>query len=151
MAKEMEPYQITNVQRMTRDREMKKSSVTTVWIFSALFLVLALLGFISDSLPVERAFFETNTILNLTHLITAIGFAVVTKQGVDASIHLIRVFGSAYTLISAIGFMGMNIQIEEQWSYDIYVNFLNYAQFGLGVTLYTFGSILKNSRRLAVA
>jgi len=47
--------------------------------------------------------------------------------------------------------MGMNIQIEEQWSYDIYVNFLNYAQFGLGVTLYTFGSILKNSQRLAVA
>jgi len=115
---------------------MKNSSVITVWIFSALFLVLAILGFISDSLPLERAFFETNTILNLTHLITAIGFAVVTKQGADASIHLIRVFGAAYTLISAIGFMGMNIQIEEQWSYDIYVNFLNHAQFGLG--LYTF-------------
>ncbi len=129
---------------------MKNPSVTTAWIFSALFLVLALLGFISDSLSVERAFLETNTILNLTHLITAIGFAFVAKQSVDESIHLIRVFGLVYMLISAIGFMGMNIQIGAPWSYAIYLNFLNYVQFGLGIILSITGSILKSRRCLVV-
>ena len=90
-----------------------KSSSIIAWTFSVLFLVLALLGFISDSLPVDSAFFETNTILNLAHLITAVGFAVVAKENVDESIYHIQVFGVAYMLISGIGFMGMNIQIGE--------------------------------------
>lgn len=126
---------------------MKNYAVTTAWTFSALFLVLALLGFVSGSMLVGRSLFETNTILNLTHLITAIGFTIVAKQGVGASIHLIRVFGSAYMLISAIGFFGMNMQIEERWSYAIYINFLNYIQFALGTTLYIIGSLLKNQQR----
>ena len=58
---------------------MKISSVTTAWIFSILFLVLAIIGFISDLLPEEKVFLETNIILNFTHLITAMGFALVTK------------------------------------------------------------------------
>ncbi len=117
------------------------------WVSSALFLALALLGFISDSLLIGKALFETNIILNLTHLITAIGLAIVAKQGIDASISLIRVFGSAYMLISAIGFIGMNMQTEGQ---SLHVDFLNYVQFSLGVTLYILGSILKNRRNLEV-
>jgi len=130
---------------------MKNSSGTIAWIFSALFFVLALLGFISDLLPVEKAFLETNTILNLTHLITAVGFAFVAKQGADESIRLIRVFGLTYMLISSIGFLGMNMQIGEQWLYAIYINFLNYVQFGLGVALSILGSILKKRQRLVEA
>lgn len=126
---------------------MKNHVVTTSWTFSILFLVLAVLGFVSDSMPVESSFFETNIILNFTHLLTAIGFAIVAKQGVVASIHLIRVFGSTYMLISAIGFIGMNLQIEERWSYAIYINFLNYSQFTLGTTLYIIGSRLKSQQR----
>lgn len=129
---------------------MKNSSVTTAWIFSILFLVLAIFGFISDLLPEEKAFLETNVILNFTHLITAIGFALVTKEGRDASIHLIRVFGSTYMLISAIGFMGMNMQVADEWSYAIYTNFLNYLQFGLGTALYILGTTLKNRQNLTI-
>ena len=130
---------------------MKNASVITAWTFLVLFLVLALLGFISDSLPIDSAFLETNTILNLTHLMTAVGFAVVAKESVDESIHHIQVFGVAYMLISGIGFMGMNIQIGEPWSYALYLNFLNYVQFGLGVILCISGSMLKKHRRLIVA
>jgi hypothetical protein len=128
-----------------------KSSSTIAWTFSVLFLVLALLGFISDSLPVDSAFFETNTILNFTHLITAVGFAFVAKENVDESIHHIQVFGVAYMMISGIGFMGMNIQIGEPWSYTLYLNFLNYVQFGLGIILCISGSSLKKRRRLILA
>ena len=127
---------------------MKNSSVTTAWIFSILFLVLAITGFISDLLPEEKAFLETNIILNFTHLITAMGFALVTKQGTSSAIHLVRVFGSTYMLISAIGFMGMNIQVADGWSYAIYTNFLNYLQFALGAAMYTLGTILKNRQNL---
>ena len=130
---------------------MKNSSVTTAWIFSILFLVLAITGFISDLLPEEKAFLETNIILNFTHLITAMGFALVTKQGTSSAIHLVRVFGSTYMLISAIGFMGMNIQVADEWSYAIYTNFLNYLQFTLGAAMYTLGTILKNRQNLISA
>jgi len=130
---------------------MKKSSVTTAWIFSILFLVLAITGFISDLLPEEKAFLESNVILNFTHLITAMGFALVTKQGTSSAIHLVRVFGSTYMLISAIGFMGMNIQVADEWSYAIYTNFLNYLQFALGTAMYTLGTILKNRQNLISA
>ena len=128
-----------------------KSSSIIAWTFSVLFLVLATLGFISDSLPVDSAFLETNTILNLTHLITAVGFAVVAKENVDESIYHIQVFGVAYMLISGIGFMGMNIQIGEPWSYALYLNLLNYLQFGFGILLSIFGSILKKRRHLILA
>jgi len=130
---------------------MKSSSVTTAWIFSILFLVLAIAGFISDLLPEEEAFLETNVILNFTHLITTIGFALVTKQGSNAAIHLIRVFGSTYMLISAMGFMGMNIQVADEWSYAIYTNFLIYLQFVLGTAMYILGTILKNRQNLNTA
>ena len=129
----------------------KNSSVTTAWIFSILFLVLAIIGFISDLLPEKKAFLETNVILNFTHLITAMGLALVTKQGTNPAIHLVRVFGSTYMLISAIGFMGMNIQVADEWSYGIYTNFLNYLQFALGTTMYTLGTILKNRQNLITA
>ena len=128
---------------------MKNSSVTTAWIFSILFLVLAITGFISDLLPEEKAFLESNVILNFTHLITAMGFALVTKQGTDPTVHLVRVFGSTYMLISAIGFMGMNMQVADDWSYAIYTNFLNYLQFALGSAMYTLGTILKNRQHLS--
>lgn len=130
---------------------MKNSSVTTAWIFSMLFLVLAIAGFISDLLPEEEAFLETNVILNFTHLITAIGFGLVTKQGANAAIHLIRVFGSTYMLISAMGFMGMNIQVADEWSYAVYTNFLIYVQFVLGTAMYTLGTILKNRQNIITA
>ena len=85
------------------------------WAFSTLFLVLAVLGFVSDSMLLERSLlFETNTILNLTHLLTAIGFAIVAKQGEGSSVHLIRVFGSTYMLVSTIGLVEMTMQIDER-------------------------------------
>ena len=130
---------------------MNINAASIAWTFYGAFLVLAILGFISDSLPIDRAFLGTNTILNLTHLITAVGFAVVSKQDVSVSIQFIRVIGMAYMLISLIGFMGISILIGAQWEDVIYLNLLSYLQFGLGVILSIFGSILNNRQRLIVS
>ena len=124
---------------------IKATSIT--WMFYGMFLVLAILGFISDLQPIDRAFLGTNTVLNLTHLITAIGFAVVSKQGISASIQFIRVIGMAYMLISLIGFMGINILIGGQWKDVIFLNLLSYLQFCLGVALSIFGTILNKRLR----
>lgn len=129
---------------------MKISSVTTAWIFSILYLVLAILGFISDLLPKNNAFLDINVILNFTHLITAIGLALVTKQGANNAIQLVRIFGSTYMLISAIGFIGMNMQVADQWSYAIYMHFLNYIQFGLGAAMYSLGTRKRNQQNLII-
>jgi len=58
-------------------------------------------------------------------------------------------FGLVYLLISGIGFMGMNIEIGEQWEAVIRLNLLNYVQFSLGVALSAIGMILNRHQRLA--
>lgn len=127
---------------------MNFNSVTTAWAFSAVFLVLTILGFFTDSLPEGRDFLKTNMVINFTHLTTAIGFALVAKLDIGASIQFIRVIGMAYMLISLIGFMGMSIVIGEQWEKVVYHNFLTYLQFGLGVILSILGSILRTRQTL---
>ena len=119
-------------------------SITTITLtFCGIFLVLAVLGFISEYLPIEKAFLETNAVYNITHLITAIGFVTVSKKGVNISIQFIQIIGIAYMLISLIGFISVTIIIEDQWADVIYLNLLSYLQFGLGVILSIFGTVLK--------
>jgi len=123
---------------------MNINAATITWTFYGLFLVLSILGFISDWLPIEESFLETNVILNFTHLITAAGFVIASKQGVSLSIQFIRIIGIAYMLISLIGFMGVSLLVGEQWADVLYLNLLSYVQFGLGVALSILGTLLKN-------
>ena len=120
---------------------IKATSIT--WVFCGIFLVLAVLGFISEYLPIEKAFLETNAVYNITHLITAIGFAVASKKDVSITIQFIQIIGIAYMLISLIGFMSVTLIIEDQWVDVVYFNLLSYLQLGLGVTLSVFGTVLK--------
>jgi len=126
---------------------MSINAVSIAWVFSVIFFALAILGFFMDSLPIDKDFLKTNIVLNITHLVTAIGFVIVAKIDVGALIQFVRVIGMSYMLISLIGFMGMNIVIGEQWEDVIYHNLLSYLQFGLGVILSIIGSILIKTHR----
>jgi hypothetical protein len=53
-------------------------------------------------------------------------------------------------LISGIGFMGMDLNIGEQWESVIQLNLLNYVQFSLGVALSAIGMLLKKHQPLLV-
>ena len=128
---------------------MNINAASMAWTFYALFLVLTALGLISDFQPADKAFLETNTILNLTHMITAIGFSIVSKQNRNITIQFIRIIGMAYMLISLIGFMGVNIVIGEKWEEVIYLNLLSYIQFSLGVILSISGTIFNKGLRSA--
>ncbi len=128
---------------------MRKNVTTITWIFSVIFLVLAAKGFIPNLLTVENDLFKTNEIEDLTYLITAIGFATITKLNISASIQFILVVGVTYMLISLIGFIGMGIRIDEEWGAIINFNLTSYVQFGVGIILCILGSNLRN-RHLAI-
>jgi len=128
---------------------MNNDSVKVSWIFAAMFMWITLLGFIPNFFPGEPIFLETYTALKFIHLITAICFIVVTRLDENARIQSMLRFGLVYLLISGIGFMGMNIEIGEQWDAVIRLNLVNYVQFSLGVALSAIGMIL--NRRLLMS
>ena len=127
---------------------MSNDSVKAVWIFVAMFMWITLLGSIPNFSPGETVFLETYMPLKLIHLITAICFIVVARLGENTRIQSMLRFGLVYLLISGIGFMGMNIEIGEQWEAVIRLNLLNYVQFSLGVALSAIGMILNRRQRL---
>jgi len=128
---------------------MSNDSVKISWMFAAMFMWVTFLGFIPNFFPGETVFLETYTPLKLIHLITAICFIVVARLGENTRIQSMLRFGLVYLLISGIGFMGMNIEIGEQWEAVIRLNLLNYVQFSLGVALSAIGMILNRRQRLA--
>ncbi len=127
---------------------MNNDSVKVAWIFAAMFMWITLLGFIPNFFPGETVFLETYMPLKLIHLITAICFIVVARLGENTRIQSMLRFGLVYLLISGIGFMGMNLEIGEQWEAVIRLNLLNYVQFSLGVALSAIGMILNRRQRL---
>ncbi len=128
---------------------MNNDSVKVAWVFAAMFMWITLLGVIPNFFPGETVFLETYMPLKLIHLITAICFIVVTRLGENTRIQSMLRFELVYLLISGIGFMGMNIEIGEQWEAVIRLNLLNYVQFSLGVALSAIGMILNRRQRLA--
>ncbi len=58
---------------------MKNKTVLMAWIIAVTFLGITILGLISNFFAEEKAFFETNTTVNLVHLTTAIWFIVSTR------------------------------------------------------------------------
>ncbi len=127
---------------------MNNDSVKVAWVFAAMFMWITLLGFIPNFFPGETVFLETYMPLKLIHLITAICFIVVARLDENTRIQSMLRFGLVYLLISGIGFMGMNLEIGEQWEAVIRLNLLNYVQFSLGVALSAIGMILNRRQRL---
>jgi len=122
---------------------MNNNSDKVAWSIATVFMWIAFVEFSSNFFHIEKEFFETNLTLKLVHIITAIFFIVAIQLDEDIRIQSIQIFGITYMMISGIGFMGMNIRIGVQWENAIYLNFLTYLQFGLGIALSTIGMILK--------
>jgi hypothetical protein len=59
-----------------------------------------------------------------------------------------QIFGLTYMLISVIRFLGTNLEVGYKLSDVIYLNFLNYLRFGLGVIVSAVGSVLKKRQEL---
>jgi hypothetical protein len=127
---------------------MNTDSVKVSWVFAAMFMWVSFLGFIPNFFPGEKIFLGIYVVLKFIHLITAICFIVVARLDENTRVQSMLRFGLVYLLISGIGFMGMNIEIGEQWEAVIRLNLLNYVQFSLGVALSAVGMILNKRPQL---
>lgn len=131
---------------------MNNTTIVLAWAYAAIFLGITISGLISNSLPEEKAFFETNLTFNLVHLTAAIWFVFSTRISENIRIQSMQMFGMTFMLVSVIGFLGTNLQIGYQLSDVIYLNLQSYLQFGLGIIISASGSILmKKQRCMAVA
>jgi len=123
---------------------MKITPVILARIASVFILLVSVLGFVSDLLPIGNALKETNTILIMAHLVLTLVFFFVAYICINMSIQSLQMIGITYILISGVGFVGLSIQINGEWPHVIYLNLLSYFQFGLGIVLCASGSVLKS-------
>lgn len=131
-----------------RELKLANISVKIAWLFAAVFMWIAFIEFSSNFFNVEKEFLETNIVLKLVHIITAIFFMIITRLDEEIRVQSIQLFGITYMMISGIGFMGMNIRIGVQWESVIYLNLLTYLQFGLGIALSAIGTFLRKHQHL---
>lgn len=123
---------------------MKNYFVTIAIYFSLLFFTLAFAGLITDLFIGESPFLKTSVVFDLIHLATATGLLAFAKLRTETIIYLIRFLGLSYLLISFIGFQGMVLHTDYQWSHVLYLNLMNYLHFSLGTALSLAGTILNN-------
>lgn len=127
---------------------MKNNFVTIDPYFSLIFFTLAFAGFITDIFFGESPILKTSMVFNLIHLVTATGLLAFAKSRTETIIYLIRSLGLAYLLISFIGFQGMVLHTDYQWSHVIYLNLINYLHFVLGIGFSVAGTILNKRQQL---
>ncbi len=120
-------------------------------LFSILFLLFTVLGFVSDLMPIGSALLKTNTILIMAHMSLTLAFFFVAYRFTNISIQSLQMIGITYILVSGVGFVGLSIQINGEWPHVIYLNLLSYFQFSLGVALCASGSILKKHQSKIIA
>ncbi len=71
--------------------------------------------------------------------------------GGNALVSCLQFFGLIYLLLSGIGFIGIDLKIEEQWETVIQLNFINYIQLIFGIALYVTGRLLEKYQRQVYA
>lgn len=72
-------------------------------VLGLVFLVVGILGFISNPLVGEDALFHTDTIHNIVHIVTGLVFLIVSASPSAPSV--LKIFGVIYLLVSVLGFL----------------------------------------------
>jgi hypothetical protein len=74
-------------------------------IFGIVFIVIGILGFISNPIVGREGFFMTNAVHDLVHIISGIVFLIVASKSDQASSTVLTVFGVIYLLVTLLGFI----------------------------------------------
>jgi hypothetical protein len=80
---------------------------TLTWVFAAVFIVVGLVGVMTEPGALMFGLFEVDMLHNLTHIISGAVFALVgvglAGQGKEK--YLFQVFGLLYALVALVGFI----------------------------------------------
>ena len=125
---------------------MNTLGIKLSWVFSAIFLLATVLGFIPNPLVGSNGLFITNTAHNLIHLATAIGFIIVARMGNLSSINFMLGFGGVYFLVGMVGFLLTGSNSEDMLLGMIHINSLgNYLHIGLGSAIFSGGLLAEKT------
>lgn len=111
-------------------------------IFGAVFVLVGLLGFVSNPLVGEGAVFATNALHDVVHLLIGIIFLIVAFGYPGKSAMTLNVFGVIYLILAVLGFImtpneGMLLGIVEMNVAD------NWLHLVLGIVLLAVGMSAK--------
>lgn len=78
---------------------------TVLWVFGVVFVVVGLLGWVSNPIVGMGAIFDTNHVHDLVHLLVGIVFILVALLAVQYAALALKVVGLVYLLIAVLGFV----------------------------------------------
>ncbi len=104
---------------------------TFALIFGVVFLVVGILGYFPNPIVGESAFFHTDGVHNVVHLVSGVFFLLVAFFAPAYAAIGMMVFGVVYLLVAILGFIGMDPVLG-----FIYVNRAdNFLHLALGVVI----------------
>ncbi len=77
-------------------------------VFGIVFVVVGLLGFISNPIVGDAGIFHTNALHNIVHLLVGIILLCVAKNEKNAA-KAMKIFGIVYLLLAILGFISLDI------------------------------------------
>lgn len=77
-------------------------------VFGIVFVVVGLLGFVSNPVVGDMGIFHTNALHNIVHLLVGIILILVAKNEKNA-IKAMKIFGIVFILLAILGFISLDI------------------------------------------
>ncbi len=81
-------------------------------VFGIVFIVIGLLGFISNPIVGRAGYFMTNGLHDLVHIISGIIMLVVAMKNDKAASTVLIIFGFVYLLVTILGFLGITLGLD---------------------------------------
>ena len=79
------------------------NSKTVSYTFGAVFVAVGILGFVPNPIVAPDGFFAVNTMHNIAHILTGVGF--VAGAALSVPLRTIQLIGAAYVAVSIVGFV----------------------------------------------
>ncbi len=83
------------------------------YVFGAVFVLVGLLGFISNPIVGAMGYFHTDLVHNLIHLIIGIVLLVGASKGEMMSVKTIKIVGIIYLVLAVVGFFQLGASGNE--------------------------------------
>ena len=118
---------------------------TAALIIGLTFIVVGILGFVSNPIVGDNAIFHTDIIHNLVHVISGVLFLIVAFAAPQSLKGFMKLFGLVYFALGIMGFImfgssGMGVLLG-----FLHVNGAdNYLHVGLGLLIFLAGTITSN-------
>ena len=123
---------------------------TALWVFGVVFVLVGLLGFITNPIVGMNGIFQTNHLHDLVHGLIGVIFILVALFAEDSAAMALKVVGAVYLLLAVLGFAmvpngGQLLGIVTTNTADHWLHVV------LGVVILAVGFLAPSARRVEAA